>query len=206
MTPNPIQWALDPAGPQAARIASLYWVFFWVSAVAYVITIGFLVLSVVKSRRNVVADSSMPREQSLARGVTIGGVLTIVALFGLLIASVATGSAVGTFAQNTQNQLEVQVTGHQWWWEITYPDPTDSSKMIRTANEIHIPVGKPILGAEPSWQTRSHPGARQQTMDPGRPPRRVSLAMRGVLRTAARAHGAGGRGTDSFGFRRLEKT
>ena len=145
MTANPIQWALDAAGPQAARIANLYWTFFWVCAVAYVVTIAFLVIAIVKGRRNAVPDSSMSRERSLARGVTIGGGLTILLLFGLLFSSVATGSAVGKFGQDKQNQLEVQVTGHQWWWEITYPDPADSSKIIRTANEIHIPVGQPVL-------------------------------------------------------------
>jgi len=144
MHANPIQWALAPAGPQAQRIANLYWVFFWVCAVAYVLTIAFLVAAVMRGRRNRAPDLSPERERSLARGVTIGGVLTILALFGLLIASVATGSAVGTFAHDKPNQLEIDLTGHQWWWEVTYPDP-ESDKMIKTANEIHVPVGKPVL-------------------------------------------------------------
>lgn len=144
MNANPIQWVLDPAGPQAARIASLYWFFFWICAIAYVATIAFLVAAILRGRRNETADASEERERSLARGVTVGSGLTIGAMITLLFVSAATGAAVGTFATDKPDQLEIQVTGHQWWWEITYPDP-ESDKIIRTANEIHIPVGKPIL-------------------------------------------------------------
>jgi len=35
------------------------------------------------------------------------------------------------------------VTGHQWWWEIQYQDATPSN-IVTTANEIHIPVGRPV--------------------------------------------------------------
>jgi cytochrome c oxidase subunit 2 len=35
---------------------------------------------------------------------------------------------------------DVVITGHQWWWEATYP-----SGNVTTANEIHLPVGKPLL-------------------------------------------------------------
>lgn len=35
--------------------------------------------------------------------------------------------------------MTVQVSGHQWWWEVRYPQ-----QGFATANEIHIPVGQPI--------------------------------------------------------------
>jgi cytochrome c oxidase subunit II len=34
--------------------------------------------------------------------------------------------------------LEIRVVAHQWWWEFDYPDG------LKTANEMHIPVGQPI--------------------------------------------------------------
>ena len=37
----------------------------------------------------------------------------------------------------------IQVIGHQWWWEVIYQDQTPSN-IVTTANEIHIPVGRPI--------------------------------------------------------------
>ena len=35
--------------------------------------------------------------------------------------------------------LEIKVTAHQWWWEFTYPDSG-----VETANELHVPTGRPI--------------------------------------------------------------
>jgi len=35
--------------------------------------------------------------------------------------------------------LEVKVTAHQWWWQVDYPDLE-----ITTANEIHLPAGRPV--------------------------------------------------------------
>jgi cytochrome c oxidase subunit 2 len=37
------------------------------------------------------------------------------------------------------NALEVQVTAHQWWWEMRYP-----SLGIVTANEMHLPTGRAV--------------------------------------------------------------
>ena len=36
--------------------------------------------------------------------------------------------------------LRVQLIGHQWWWEVRYPD-----EGVVTANEVHIPAGTPVL-------------------------------------------------------------
>src|SRR5205085_9526261 len=40
--------------------------------------------------------------------------------------------------------LQIDVTAHQWWWDARY-DNEDKSKIFTVANEIHIPVGKPVL-------------------------------------------------------------
>jgi cytochrome c oxidase subunit II len=37
----------------------------------------------------------------------------------------------------------VAVVGHQWWWEIRYLDP-DLSQRFVTANELHVPVDRPM--------------------------------------------------------------
>lgn len=36
--------------------------------------------------------------------------------------------------------LVVRVTGHMWWWDVQYGDAG-----VRTANEIRIPVGRPVF-------------------------------------------------------------
>ena len=40
--------------------------------------------------------------------------------------------------------MTVEVTGNQWWWYVRYPND-DPSRIVVTANEIHIPVGRPVM-------------------------------------------------------------
>ena len=40
--------------------------------------------------------------------------------------------------------LTIRVLGHQWWWELEY-EGADPSRSFTTANEIHVPVGVPVL-------------------------------------------------------------
>jgi cytochrome c oxidase subunit 2 len=44
-----------------------------------------------------------------------------------------------TQAPAPKNSLEIQVIGHQWWWEFRYPQLG-----IVTANEVHLPQGRPV--------------------------------------------------------------
>jgi cytochrome c oxidase subunit 2 len=41
------------------------------------------------------------------------------------------------------NALIVGITGHMWWWEVRYRDPATGAEVV-TANEIRIPVGRPV--------------------------------------------------------------
>ncbi|MBV8866265.1 MAG: cytochrome c oxidase subunit II [Acidobacteriaceae bacterium] len=78
----------------------------------------------------------------LKRVVTGLTVATIVILFGLIVASVGTGKATSELG-NKKNGLTVEVSGNQWWWQIRYVNSDPSQELI-TANEIHIPVGRPV--------------------------------------------------------------
>lgn len=40
----------------------------------------------------------------------------------------------------TKGELSVNVVAHQWWWEFRYDDGSN----VVTANELHIPSGRPI--------------------------------------------------------------
>jgi cytochrome c oxidase subunit 2 len=60
-----------------------------------------------------------------------------------LFVSVSTGSAIARVGG--LRPLRIDVTGHQWWWEVEYPDNADPQNIVTTANEIHVPVGRPVL-------------------------------------------------------------
>ncbi|MCP4497765.1 MAG: cytochrome c oxidase subunit II, partial [Phycisphaeraceae bacterium] len=40
-----------------------------------------------------------------------------------------------------EDAVEVIAIGHQWWWEFRYPDEAGE---VVTANEMHVPAGRPI--------------------------------------------------------------
>jgi cytochrome c oxidase subunit II len=44
-----------------------------------------------------------------------------------------------TQAQAAPGSLNIEVTGHQWWWEFKYPEYG-----VTTANEIYLPVGRTV--------------------------------------------------------------
>jgi cytochrome c oxidase subunit 2 len=68
----------------------------------------------------------------------LGGILLPFVVIGIVFGySIFTLAAVDL--PNTQHALKIEIVGRRWWWEVKYPDLG-----VTTANEIHIPVGKPV--------------------------------------------------------------
>src|SRR6266536_5969295 len=140
-----VQSALDPAGPPAAHLTTPWWIFFWVCFAFYVAVLAFFFAAYARGRRNSVIDISDGTEKRLGTAVWTGLIISTVGLLALLVTSVAAGRDVGHFASDQPAQLEIEVTGHQWWWEVKYPDALMPSHQIVTANEIHIPIHTAVL-------------------------------------------------------------
>ena len=139
-----IQSALRPAGPEAARLTDLWWIFFWTCASFYAALMAFFVAAWIRGRQNVEPDVAPATERSHTTAVTAALIVSVIGLLALLVTSVAAGRAVGKFATNS-NQLEIEVTGHQWWWEVKYPNPAAPNQQVVTANEMHIPINTHVL-------------------------------------------------------------
>jgi cytochrome c oxidase subunit 2 len=140
--------SLDPAGPMAGQIYHVIQMFLWVSVVVYVLVMVFAMLSIrrIRSRVDLMSDPIMiPLPEANRRPnrvIAAAVVVTVVILFGLMLTDFLAGRKIHAFA-GSENQLVITVTGHQWWWEVVYQDATPSN-IATTANEIHIPVGRPI--------------------------------------------------------------
>lgn len=135
---------LDAAGPQAARLAALWWLMFWVCAVVLVLVLAALVLGVRRGRRRAREDTPMPNPPAAVGAGSIVATatgITVITLVGLLVASVLTGRALGAFTG--PDPVTIEVTGHQWWWEARYADG-DPWRRFKTANELHVPVGRAV--------------------------------------------------------------
>jgi cytochrome c oxidase subunit II len=140
-----IQNAINPAGPQANNLSRLWWLMFIVCSVVFVLVMIAVLLSL-RNRTDAetapVLELPQPQEQR-RRNVVISMVsVTVIILFVFLIASFSAGRSM-TAELAHKNGLAIDITGHQWWWEIRYKD-VDASNIFTTANEIHIPVGVPV--------------------------------------------------------------
>ncbi len=75
------------------------------------------------------------------RWVYVGAGISTVLLFASAIWTLTVLAAVARPAQEIA--LTVQVTGYRWWWRVRY-DGARPSDAFTTANELHVPVGRPV--------------------------------------------------------------
>ena len=128
------------------QFLTLFWIFIAVCAVMYLAVIAFLLSGLARRGRtgaaNVVEEQRHHQSDPLMRAGLIGwGTVVGVGLIGLAIASFFADRSMAIAA--TQPKLAINLTGNQWWWDAQYI-ASDNSKMIRTANELHLPVGVPV--------------------------------------------------------------
>ncbi len=138
------QSALNPAGPNSATIRRLGAVFLGLLGLIFVIVIVLAILPIVRRPRG----SSRWTEGKLGTAVGIATAATILILFGLVIVSVSVGRSISG-PVDRHNSLVIEVTGNQWWWYVRYAND-DASRIVVTANELHIPVGRPVMIRETS--------------------------------------------------------
>jgi cytochrome c oxidase subunit 2 len=81
-------------------------------------------------------------EPRTVRAIAWATGVSVLLLLGLVVASVGTDRALA--ALPLHNAVHVSVTANQWWWDLQYDD-ADTSKVFTTANELHVPVGRPVI-------------------------------------------------------------
>lgn len=126
--------AFDPHSSDAAQVTGLFWVMVGLGAAVFVLV---LVLFVVASRGRREPDGSLVDRRS-TRLVMGGGVLLpVVVLVPLTVAMLLVADRISPRAD--EEMLEIDVTGHQFWWELGYGQADTI-----TANEIHVPAETPV--------------------------------------------------------------
>jgi cytochrome c oxidase subunit II len=132
---------LHADGLMAKRILPLTQALLIVSAVVVVIITALVSIAILRrGRGGGVPDT--PIEETGGRGwISIGVGLSTIVLVGLVVWTSMTMARIAN--PPDKPALSIDVRGHQWWWEFVYRND-DPSKIFTTANEIHIPVGKPV--------------------------------------------------------------
>lgn len=134
---------LQPASDAAVRIERLWWVVFWISAVAVVVVVGLIVAAAIRGRSRSDDEVDRSRVRWGDRFIVVAGLwVTGGILATTFLLSLREMNALSSPPE--EPRLSIEVVAHNWWWEVRYPNGAV------TANEIHVPVGDPVEVRLPS--------------------------------------------------------
>lgn len=135
---------LAAKGPIAERIADLSWFMFILGGLIFLGVMAYLAYAIWGSRGYALEDELQRPNQGNGIVLTWGvgfTALVLVVLFGLNLGTMRSNSlTIERRAEDLEDLLVIDVIGHQWWWEVIYPE-----QGFETANEIYIPVGQPVV-------------------------------------------------------------
>jgi len=128
------QSTFTPAGRGAEQINTLFWWMAGGGIVVWSVVVGLAVYAL--------RIAPQPHDPWRARLWIIGGgavvptiVLTVLLIYGLSMLP-------GLVRPAPEGSLQIDVTGVQWWWRVTYP--INDTESVELANEIRLPVNEPV--------------------------------------------------------------
>jgi cytochrome c oxidase subunit 2 len=130
------QNVLNPQGPISRQLDRLWNPVFLIAAIIFFLVEGLVLFVMVKYRAR--SDDDAPVQvhgnTTLELGWTILPALLLVVIGFFTVANLVDLDRVPK-----GDVVNVKVVGHQWWWEYQYADYG-----VTTANELHIPTGRPV--------------------------------------------------------------
>jgi cytochrome c oxidase subunit 2 len=127
-----------PAGPVAQQQKALFYPIFWIAVGIFFVVETLLIVACLRFRHRRGRDDTLPKQVHGNTRLEIGW--TIAPTLLLAIVAIPTVATVYHLQpSNEGNPLNVNVIGHQWWWEFQYPELS-----VVTANELHIPTNRRV--------------------------------------------------------------
>jgi cytochrome c oxidase subunit 2 len=110
----------------------------------FALTVGAMLWAAWRARRRDRAGEPLgaDSERRMTRSVAAGVGVSVVILLGFLVYDLSVGRAMTGVP--SKRPLTIEVVAHQWWWELQYKDSVPGG-LFTTANELHVPVGQPVL-------------------------------------------------------------
>ena len=136
-SPTGVTNIFRPLSTPAQAIREVSFLVLAICAGIFLVVGGLLAYTVVRFRQRPTDDGQEPPQIYGSNQLEFAWtVIPIVTVFVLFLATARTIYDVQGAAQPA-DALNVTVVGHQWWWEIRYPNLG-----IVTANELHVPVSE----------------------------------------------------------------
>jgi cytochrome c oxidase subunit 2 len=116
---------------------------FW-GTLVFIIVEAILLYTIFKFRRRSDADEPQHVHGNTVLEITWTIAPAIILVF---IAIPTVKTIFKTQAKAVPNALQVEVVGHQWWWEFRYPQyttrsPSGKVDTLVTANDLYLPIGR----------------------------------------------------------------
>src|SRR3981081_1764563 len=127
--------ALDPQSPQARAIYDLGIVSTIVFVLIFVAVAGAILYAIFRFR----GREGEPDPTQFAGSERVEIIWTVIPFLIVVFLFVLTLRGMNHADPTPAPSPDLVVTGHQFWWEANYP-----ASGVVTANEIHIPAGKPL--------------------------------------------------------------
>jgi len=161
------QSTLNPAGPLARTDANLYKLVFIIAMFVFVLVEGLIIFFVLKYRAR-----PGGRAEQIHGNTRMEIAWTIAPIIVLAIIAVPTVKVIWDQSGRPEGKvIDVDVIGHQWWWEFRYPDDD-----VISANVLVIPTDIPVYirlcssgstgPTDPKTGVASGPATGQPCTDP----------------------------------------
>src|SRR5918993_5312975 len=118
----------------------------FLGTLVFVIVEGLLIYTVIRFR----AKPGQRAPKHVHGNTTLEILWTVIPAVVLMFIAVPTVRTIfRTQAKAVASALQVEVVGHQWWWEFRYPQYTTRNAQgkldtLTTANELYLPVGRTV--------------------------------------------------------------
>jgi cytochrome c oxidase subunit II len=129
-----VQSALAPQGPEAERVARLFWALTIGSAA---ILAGVVVLAAIALIGGAPTRRRLDNETVIIAGGIVFPVVTLTAV--LVWSEIVMGANA---ARGDDSVVRIGVVGERWWWRVVYRDA--EGRRFESANELRIPVGRAV--------------------------------------------------------------
>ncbi len=141
---TPQNYLIDNGGSAASALAQLGWKGLIAFIAAALVTFAIM-LWLAFRRRGTLAEHEPIDVNRGQSWILIGGfAIPFAVLVFLFISTIDTLAAFPMAAPGHDQLPDIIVTGHQWWFDVDYRFADHPDQSVKTATEIHMPVGRPM--------------------------------------------------------------
>ncbi|CBE68226.1 MAG: hypothetical protein F9K13_02015 [Candidatus Methylomirabilis oxygeniifera] len=170
-----LNWLPENISTYGAEIDSLFWMIYYITLAWFIVTVGALIVFALLFRHRAGKRAAYITGEKLSQAAWILVPTALVLMLDLWIDFRGGDAWARVKLQAPPSELQIQVTGKQFNWEILYPGPDGrfgSADDLQIDNEIHVPVNK-VVGVTLKSKDVIHslflPNLRlQQNVIPGR--------------------------------------